>query len=151
MLARIRGISTKSIQCHNRHSKCSTFISGLLVVVSLLRSAVKMKTTEIAFFVSTVFCVSLCVCLFCHLGVSLLMRPKKLVFIVTQGQQSQSRTHSVQLLSFCLYFIRFTISVSLMTPGYEDRDQGLATGDRRLRPGHVRSFRLNVCAFCGRL
>lgn len=34
--------------------------------------------------------VGVCVCLFCHLRVSLLMRPKKLVFIVTQGEKAGS-------------------------------------------------------------
>lgn len=71
-----------------------------------------MKTTEIAFFVSTVLwapqklrqsdvicvCAYACVCAYFVIYVYPLMRPKKLVFIVTQGQGQQAAVAIIVLV-----------------------------------------------------
>lgn len=133
-----------------------------------------MKTTEIAFFVSTVLwapqklrqsdvicvCVCVCMCLFCHLRVSFNATQKISFFCHTRTRTAGSCSNNsasgsgsgsgsgLQLLSFCLYFIRFTICVSSMTLTPTAMGQG---SDPIPGTGHVRSFQLNVCAFCGRL
>lgn len=105
-------------------------------------------------------CVCVCMCLFCHLRVSFNATQKISFYCHTRTRTAGSCSNNsasgsgsgsgsgLQLLSFCLYFIRFTICVSSMTLTPTAMGQG---SDPIPGTGHVRSFQLNVCAFCGRL